>query len=101
MKSEFDGIFNAIKSFLKEKFVVSIMKKILGSPIGGFRAWIVEFLLENLWDEIVDPVLSAGLVELKYTKHKIEGKISAKKILEARRHGNVQDYNDNIDIILS
>lgn len=96
-----NGIFNALKGFLKEKVIVALMKKILGSAIGGFKAWFVQFVLENLWDEIVDPLLNAGLVELKYIKHKIEGSITAEKIIAARKAQNADDYNSGIDDLLS
>lgn len=89
---------NSILEFLKGQVVKLALKKILGSAVmGGFKTWLITFVVENLWDEIAEPLIKAGLVEIKYIKDNIDGKITAKKIDEARRSGDQDSYDDAVD----
>ena len=89
---------NSILEFLKGRVVKLALKKILGSSLmGGFKAWLITFVVENLWDEIAEPLINAGLVEIKYIKDNIDGKITAKKIDKARRSGDQDSYDAAVD----
>ena len=90
--------FEALKKYLKGQVFKLALKKILGSAaMGGFKAWIIRFILENLWDEIVEPLMNAALVEIKYIKDKVDGKITAKKIEQARLSGDQDSYDSAVD----
>jgi large-conductance mechanosensitive channel len=92
---------NRLLSVLRGEFMTFALKYILGSKYGsGIKSWVIAYLVTNLWDDIVEPLINAGLTEIKYIKHKIEGKITSEKIEKARREGNVQDYNDAVDSTL-
>lgn len=91
-------LFDALVEHLKGRVFKLALKKILGSAsAGGFKAWLVKFVLENLWEELAEPLIKAGLVEIKYIKDNFDGNITAKRIEKARRSENVQDYNDAAD----
>lgn len=93
-----NDIWNVILEHLKGRVFKLALKKILGSAYaGGFKAWLVQFLIENLWDEIVNPLLNAGLVEIKYIKDKVEGRITADKIDKARKSGDQTNYDIAVD----
>lgn len=97
-KSILKSVWEFILEQLKGQAVKLALKKILGSAAaGGFKAWLVKFVVENLWDEFVEPLMNAALVEVKYIKDKIDGKITADKIEKARRSGDASSYNDAVD----
>ena len=100
--SSFWGRIKApLLAFLKDKIVTASLKKLLKSSAGGFKVWLVTYILEHLYDDIAEPLIKAGLVKLEYTKHKIDGKLTIKKIDEARRSGDAQSYHDAIDDIFN
>tara|TARA_R110002012_G_scaffold191476_1_gene359234 strand:+ start:323 stop:643 length:321 start_codon:yes stop_codon:yes gene_type:complete len=96
------SLWETLLEQLKGQAVKLALKKILGSAAaGGFKAWLVAFVVKNFWDELVEPLMNAALIEVKYIKNKIEGKITAKKISEARESGSDQDYDDAVDASLN
>lgn len=99
-KSLGNTFWSIFLSLVKEKTVELALKKVLGVAMGtaGFKAWFVKFIAEHFADEIVIPLLNAGLVEGKYVVHKVQGKTYIEAV---RRADNVQDYNDAVDDILS
>ena len=99
--SSFGNTFwSAFLVFVKNKTVEVALKATLGSAlkVAGFKAWIIKFLAENLADEIIIPILNAGLVEGKFIVHTIQGKQFIHALKKAE---NVQDHNDAVDDILS
>lgn len=88
-----------IMAFLKGEFVKFALKKILGSAAaGGFKAWLVKFIITELYEEIGEPIIRAGLNLEGYTYDKVEGKVLIKKLREA---DNEADYDSTIDDILN
>ena len=97
-KSILKSVWEFILEQLKGQAVKLALKKVLGSAYAvGFKAWLVKFVVENLWDEFVEPLMNAALIEVKYIKDKIDGKITAEKIEKARRSGDASAYNDAVD----
>ena len=85
--------------FLRGEAVKLALKKILGSAAaGGFKAWLVSFVVKELYDEIGEPLVRAALNRVGYTYDKIEGKVLIKKLREA---DNEADYDSTIDDILN
>ncbi len=91
-----DNLLDVIVEHLKGRVFKLALKKLVGTST-GVQAWLIKFATENLWDELVSPLISAALVEIKYTKHKIEGNITAEKIKKARESGNEDDYDRAVD----
>ena len=97
-KSILKIVWETLLAQLKGQAVKLALKKILGSAAaGGFKAWLISFVVKNLWDEFVEPLMNAALIEVKYIKDKIDGKITAEKIEKARRSGDATTYNDAVD----
>lgn len=83
----------AIIKYLKGAGIKLALKKILGSAImGGFRAWLIKFVVTELFEEIGEPLIKAAFVKLGYYYDRIEGKIQVKRIEDAREANNEDDY---------
>ena len=95
-------IMKPIIDFLEKKFIKTILKKILGNAaMGGFKVWLVKLIATELFDEIGKPLIQAAFFQAGYAYDRIDGKITAKKIREAREEGNEADYNSHVDDIFS
>jgi len=63
------NLFNIdrIKEFLKGKAVKLAIKKILGSAaMGGFKAWLIKFIVTELFEEIAEPIIDLGVRKIGY-----------------------------------
>lgn len=67
----------------------------------GFRAWIVKFLVEELFEEVIEPAIKMSFRKMKYEYDRKEGEILVKKIQEARENENQTDYDSSIDDLLN
>lgn len=97
--SKLSQVKDYLVKFLRGEAVKLALKKILGSvAAGGFKAWLVKYIITELYDEIGEPLVRAAVNRVGYTYHKIEGKVLIKKLGEAQ---NEADYDSTIDDILS
>jgi hypothetical protein len=88
--------------FLEKKLVKLALKKILGNALmGGFKAWLIKLIAKELFDEIGKPLLQAGFNQAGYIYDRIDGRITAKKIIQAREDGDEENYNRAVDDIFS
>jgi hypothetical protein len=54
-------------SFLETHAVKFALKKLLGSLlVGGFRAWAIKFIVENLFEELAKPVIDLAFRKVGY-----------------------------------
>lgn len=92
----------ALINFLKGEAVKLALKKLLGSAIvGGPKAWAIQFIISNLFDEIAKPIIKAAFTEIGYYFDVIEGKLIIKKLEEARADNDKKDYERAIDSIFT
>ena len=85
--------------FLRGSAVKLALKKILGSAAaGGFVGWIVTYIVTELFEEIAEPLILAGINRIGYTYDKIEGKVLIKELNEAE---NETDYDSTVNDILN
>lgn len=86
-----------------EKEVIKLaLKKILGSAaMGGFQGWLVKFLAKELFEEIAKPLIQAAFLQAGYLYDRVDGKIVANKITEARENNDETEYNRHVDDIFS
>ena len=90
-----------IISFLKERAVKLALKKLLGSIVtGGIRAWIIRFIVEELFEEVVEPLIKMALREAGWVYERAKGEIHVKRLEDAREDNDAQDYNDTVDDIM-
>lgn len=84
--------------FLKGSAIKFALRKILGSAVmGGFKAWLVKFVVTELFEHVAQPIILLSLRKglLFYDKQK--GKIQVKKIAKAKEEGDEQTYDSTID----
>ena len=87
---------------LKGQAVKLALKKLLGSAmVGGPKAWLIKFIVTELFEEIAEPFIRYALNQVGYYYDKIDGEVKIKKLDRARENNNEQDYNATIDDILS
>jgi hypothetical protein len=66
--------------FLKGQAVKLALKKLLGSAVaGGFKAWLIKYIVTELYEELGEPLLRFGLNKLGYYIDKQDGRKNNKK----------------------
>jgi hypothetical protein len=95
-------ILSSLKAMLIEQLkgaaVKAALKAFLGTAAGtGIKVWIIKFAVENLYDEVGEPIIKAGLVQAGYYYHKLDGKIIIRKIKKAREENDGQAYDSSVD----
>jgi len=94
------ALLNWLLVQFKGEVIKLALKKILGSAmIAGPKAWIIKFVVSNLWDEIAEPLIRAGLVELEYVYDKHQGKVLIKKLNQAEENNDQITFDDIVDDI--
>lgn len=63
---------------------------------GGFRGWLISFIVGELYDVIASPLIDEMIYKNKLRYDKKQGKILAQRLEDAQ---NEDDYNDTIDDI--
>ena len=89
---------NIIVDYLKSAAIKAALLKFLGSTVaGGWKAWLVKFIVTELFEEVAEPIIRLGLRKMGYVYNRIEGEIELKKLERAKEEGDEQSYNDVID----
>jgi hypothetical protein len=89
-------------NFLKGEAIKLALKNILGSAVmGGPKAWLIKFIVTELFEELGEPIIKAALNKIGYYYDKIDGNINIGKIKEARARDDKKAYNEATDNILS
>ena len=87
---------------LKGQAVKLALKKLLGSAImGGPKAWLIQYVVTELFEEVGEPLIRAALNQIGYYYDKIDGGIQIKKLEKAKKGNDEQAYNRAVDNILS
>lgn len=67
--------------------------------MGGFRAWLIKYIVTELFEEIAEPLIKASFRRMGYLYDRAGGKIQVKKLNEAREDNNEDSYNSSVDDI--
>lgn len=98
LKLDWQLIKKAVIEQLKGAGVKLALKKILGTAaMGGFKAWLIKYIVTELFEEIGEPLIKAAFVKLGYYYDRIEGKIIVKKIQDAREDNDADAYDNATD----
>ena len=86
-----------IINFLKGVAVREALKRLLGPAAGGFKAWLVKYIVEHLFESLAVPVIlyTYRKGELYYDQTK--GKLQIRRLNNAK---DLDSYNDAVDDIL-
>jgi len=95
-------IKNILLYFFRGEFIKLALKKILGSAaMGGFQAWLVKYIVTELYDELGEPIIKAGVNYVGYRYDKYKGKVHIRKLERAIDENDADTYNNTIDTILN
>lgn len=82
-------------SYLKQNFVKAALKKLLGSAIaGGFKAWIIKYIVTELFEEVAQPLIELAFRKAGYMHEVKQGEHTLKRIQNAQ---NNDDWRDAIN----
>lgn len=97
---QFYKLLSKITGFLSQ-FAEAFIKSYLNTQIGqGVLKRVIDFTVEKLFDEVVDPVLKVALVKIGYRYDVHQGKRLIEKLHRAEEEGNAEDYDNTTDVIL-
>lgn len=102
MKSSSDKFYKFLQKILNVFNLVakSFAKTYLNTVVGqGTLKKVVNWLVDNAYDQSVKPMLEILLVRVGYAYDVREGKIFIERLKEARESGNAQDWNTTVDDI--
>lgn len=93
-----------IKEFVIQQLqgaaVKAALKKLLGSAAaGGFKAWAIKFVVNELFEEIAEPLIKVAFVSMGYQFNRLQGEIIVKRIIKAQGENDQQAYDSAIDDI--
>lgn len=84
--------------FLKGAAVKAALKKLLGSAVmGGFKGWLIKFVVTELFEEIAEPLIKAGLNHVGYLYDKVDGNVKVKRIERARSEDDHDTYRATVN----
>lgn len=63
---------------------------------GGFKAWVVKFVVTELFDTLVEPIVEYAIRKGHLFVDKQEGKIRLSKIERAKDENDADAYWDNV-----
>ena len=100
LKLNWQTIKVALIEQLKGAAVKAALKKLLGSAVmGGPKAWVIKYVVTELFEEIGEPLIKAAFVKMGYLYDRVEGKIIVKKIQDAREDNDADAYDSATDDI--
>lgn len=88
------GMFTKEKviAFLKGSAVKFAIKKILGAALtGGFKVWLIKFIVTELFEEIAEPLIKLSFRKVGYYYHVKEGAHVLEKIEDAESRDDWRD----------
>ena len=94
----FIALKGSVIQWLKSAAVKAALLRFLGSSIsGGWKAFVVKFIVTELFEEIAEPIVRYAFREMGYAYNRIEGEVVLKKIKQAKKEDNEEDYNTHLD----
>lgn len=79
---------------LKSKVVTLALTSFLGSAaLGGFRAWLVQYIVTELYDVVAKPIILFSFRKVGYTYEVIKGEHILRRIENA---DEIDDWRDAI-----
>ena len=83
--------------FLKGKAFKLVLKKIFKTAaMGGVKGWIVGLVFDEIYDEELRPRIQVIFSRIGYRIEHKNGEIIVKKMDDARRDNNEDDYNSSV-----
>lgn len=97
-KERWASLKEALLKLLKSNVIKFAVKKILRSgAAGGFKVWLVTYIVTELYEEIGEPIVKYILNRVGYLYHKQEGKVIIKRLNEAEENQDEAAYDNALD----
>lgn len=98
LKIDWQAFKKSVIEQAKGAAIKAALKALLGAGyMLGFKAWLVKFIITELFDEIGEPLIKAGFIRLGYYYDRVNGEIIVKRIHQAKEDNNAQDYDNATD----
>jgi len=98
--SKFDWIGyikNVVVSLLKNKIMkVSLAKLATYTIVGPIKAWLLTFVIEELFEHLVEPLLKEMGYSIEYKIDQVSGKKKLDKIEKAKSENDIDTYVNTI-----
>ena len=87
-------------AFLKSESVKATLKKIIGTSVkGGFWGFVITYAVEELFEEVAEPIIALAFRKMGYVYSRTKGTILIKKLEKHNREGNERDADIILDNI--
>jgi len=93
MKSKLKQYKDLVITFLKETVYKVLIKKVLGSAVGGVKGFLFGLAFKYIW-KYVEPVLRTAWRKVEMVWHKYKNN---KKISKVKKADNEEDFNSAFD----
>ncbi len=88
--------------YLKSAAVKAALLKFLGSAVsGGWRAWIIKFIVAELFEEIAEPIIKAVFRQMGYMYDRVEGEIKFKQVEKAEENNDEKAHTISVSNIFN
>lgn len=89
---------NVLKEAIKNAAFKAALMKLFGTltPV-GFKAWLAKFVLERLWDWVIEEGIEIAVQKTELIVNKAKGEILVKKVRSADERKDESDWNDAVD----
>lgn len=67
--------------------------------MGGFKSWLIQYIVTELYEEIGEPIINRVLNAAGYQYNKLQGKGMVKKLQGAKDEDDEDGYNDTVDTV--
>lgn len=67
--------------------------------MGGFKGWLIQLIVTELFEEIGEPIINRVLNAAGYHYDRLEGKNLVRRIQGARNADDEDAYNDSVDTV--
>ena len=73
-----------------------LIKKVLGSTVGGFKGFLAKWLFGKLWDKIIKPLFLKGLRKATTAINRYKYKRKAKELNDADTKSEFDSATDDL-----
>jgi len=96
MKSKMNAAYNVAKSLINKYLLEFIIKKVLGSAVGGIKLMAIKFTYEILWKKVLSPLLDLGRRKVIRKTSEIKTGHKQKKVKNAKTDAEFDSAADDL-----
>lgn len=94
------AIVRVLLVLLEQTLVRAMLLKFLGSAAaGGFKAWLIKKVVDELWDGWGQPIILYAIRKSKRIYNENKGENLYVRLSKVRKNENLDDYKSTLDDI--